>query len=481
MLHTAPDHHLREDDSFAVVWHTYVDSRKRPNTLPHKQAAKNYTFAGGSFVWVSILDRDLFSGNISNDLGSTIVLASSVAIDRVYYGIWTFPPIRFLYFNIAQSLAVFYGKNRWDYYLTEGFPLLLTTCLPFAIVGFYRALTSSRPLSPYYSPASLSVLKPIMNQLATTCLFVPFFLSLISHKEVRFIYPLLPCLHVLTAGPFASFFEDVLPFTHVSRFSVRYESVKRSLLAMILGLNVLIALLTTTSHQPGPISVLAYLRHQHIQLYLPQPPEASEVLIAQNSPSTMTVGFLMPCHSTPWRSHLIFPTIRAWALTCEPPVGLVSTERDHYVDEADQFYADPKGWMNSTLGPPPKRRRHFHPYFSSWTWVLGNGWLYNRAPPSASDPGLTAPVSLGVEDPSTVSTLAKTAETPFDGHVGAKFWPEYLVFFAQLEPTMRQIGKDSAYKECWRTFNSWAHDDWRRKGDVVVWCLQDSGLNIDHR
>ena len=50
-------------------------------------------------------------------------------------------------------------------------------------------------------------------------------------------------------------------------------------------------------------------------------------------------------------------------------------------------------------------------------------------------------------------------------------WPEYLVFFEQLEPLMTRALEGSQYRECTRLFNSHAHDDWRRKGDVVVWCL----------
>ena len=74
------------------------------------------------------------------DGARSVVLACSVLSDRLFYGIWTLPPVRFLYFNIAQLLAVFYGRNRPDYYLTEGLPLLLTTALPFAIVGLWSAL-----------------------------------------------------------------------------------------------------------------------------------------------------------------------------------------------------------------------------------------------------------------------------------------------------------------------------------------------------
>ena len=50
-------------------------------------------------------------------------------------------------------------------------------------------------------------------------------------------------------------------------------------------------------------------------------------------------------------------------------------------------------------------------------------------------------------------------------------WPQNLVFFAQLEGTMGEVLRGSRYRECWRGKNSWVHDDWRRKGDVVVWCL----------
>lgn len=54
---------------------------------------------------------------------------------------------------------------------------------------------------------------------------------------------------------------------------------------------------------------------------------------------------------------------------------------------------------------------------------------------------------------------------------GKREWPDYLVFFEQLESVMHTALQGSEYGECWRGFNSHWHDDWRRKGDVVVWCL----------
>ncbi|KAL8931716.1 MAG: hypothetical protein Q9216_007099, partial [Gyalolechia sp. 2 TL-2023] len=109
----------------------------------------------------------------------SIVLAISAITDRLYYQQWTFPPARFLYFNLARSLSVHYGRNDWHYYLSQGYPLLLTTFLPFALVGLYQSLAPQDP--PSTSQTLLAT--TIKRQLATTSLLVPFILSFISHKE----------------------------------------------------------------------------------------------------------------------------------------------------------------------------------------------------------------------------------------------------------------------------------------------------------
>ncbi|KAL8775756.1 MAG: hypothetical protein Q9194_003661, partial [Teloschistes cf. exilis] len=115
----------------------------------------------------------------AEELANSIVLAASAVVDRLYYQQWTFPPLRFLYFNLAQSLSVHYGRNDWHYYLSQGYPLLLTTFLPFALVGLYHSLSPPNPAS---TTATLLTTN-IKRQLATTSLLVPFILSFISHKE----------------------------------------------------------------------------------------------------------------------------------------------------------------------------------------------------------------------------------------------------------------------------------------------------------
>lgn len=363
------------------------------------------------------------------------MLLLSILIDRLYYEQWSFPPYRFLYFNIAQSLAVFYGRNDWHYYLTQGYPLLLTTFLPFGIFGIYESLFGPEA-PPQYSTISSST-SAIKYQLARTAVFVPFVLSLISHKEVRFIYPLLPVLHVLAAAPFTTFF---LPAVAPAIQRSSQVNTKRALLGLLVILNVVIAIVTTTSHQTAPLTVMTYLRNEHSKYYLGQPPPN----FLTPAPSTMTVGFLMPCHSTPWRSHLIHLSIKAWALTCEPPLTLNTSARSDYLDEADQFYADPKAFLAKNLGKAPSSMKQARSWFS---------WFGSRKP---------------VESGYGLGDMIET--DAWNGMVGRKEWPDYLVFFEQMEPTMKDILEGSTYRECWRGWNSWAHDDWRRKGDMLVWC-----------
>lgn len=116
------------------------------------------------------------------------------------------------------------------------------------------------------------------------------------------------------------------------------------------------------------------------------------------------------------------------------------TERANYTDEADQFYENPAVFLNSHLGRPPSRK----------------GLFGSKA----------AQQGLGL------GRLTKDDKGPWDGNTGKKFWPDYLVFFGALEGELRVHAKDSAYRECWRGWNSWAHDDWRRRGNVIVWCLR---------
>lgn len=273
-------------------------------------------------------------------------LTISIISDRLYFGFWTFPPYQWLHFNISQDLAIFYGQNRPDYYFTEGIPLLLTTYLPFGIIALVSATSLSRKFDTKTSNMRF--------QFAFTVLVTVCTLSLISHKEVRFIYPLLPILHVLIAPHISDFFDIAsIPAPAAGGLSNPARpklciphSLRRALLILLGVTNFFIGLYVSLVHQRGVIDVMSFLRADYERLHMSIKGE-----VLSNEKETFA-AFLMPCHSTPWRSHLVYPELHAWALTCEPPLHLPagSPERQNYRDEADRFFDDPAKFLSEEVG-----------------------------------------------------------------------------------------------------------------------------------
>lgn len=345
-----------------------------------------------------------------------LVLAITATSDRLYYGEWTLPAYQWLHFNLAQDLAVFYGRNDWHYYLSQGLPLLLTTYTPFALVGLWKATAANG----------------VRFVLATSVFTTIASLSLISHKEVRFIFPLLPILHVLTAPIISSFFYTTsVAITHpppsgAPKPTTIYHTRRKPLLALIFLLNLSAGLYTTLIHQRAATSVISFLRHDFEDLALDPRgvPLSSPLANKFETPGwgyksrpfdadQTFAAFLMPCHSTPWRARLFYPGLHAWALTCEPPLHLAagSPERAAYRDEADRFYDDPRGFLEREVN---------------------------------------------------------TRERP---------WPRYVVGFEGIGDVLREYYEETMkgffVREKWRARNSHWHDDERRRGDVVVWEFVD--------
>ncbi|KAB5570600.1 glycosyltransferase family 22 protein [Coniochaeta sp. 2T2.1] len=350
----------------------------------------------------------------------SVVLAASVVSDRLYFGFWTFPPYKWLYFNVSQSLAVFYGQMPWHYYLVQGIPLLTTTFLPFVLVGLYNAATAT--------PSSSILQSNTLKTLSFAVLTTVGTLSLVSHKEVRFIYPLLPVLHVLAAPSIASFFTTSAstttasgPSTHTAPNHPTTTLRHKFSLANILTLNLLLATYLSTFHQPATISVTAFLRHEferlHPTLLSLEPPSPSRSSSSSPPPlEELFALFLTPCHSTPWRSHLVYPSLRARALTCEPPLHTApgSAEREMYRDEADRFYDDGLRFLGEEVA-----------------WGKGEA-------------------------------------------------PRYIVGFEGVEGVVREFLDDERKAEggvklrkVWEGWNGLFNEDWRRRGKVVVW---DTGV-----
>ncbi|XP_043934886.1 GPI mannosyltransferase 3 [Protopterus annectens] len=223
------------------------------------------------------------------------ILGISLIIDRVFFGKWVLVQLNFLQFNVLQNLGTFYGSHAWHWYFTQGFPVILGTHLPFFIHGCF--LTPKR-----YHVLLIAIFWTILIH------------SLLSHKEFRFIYPVLPLCMVFCGHSLANL-----------------KKWKKAAAAFLLVSNLLLALYSGLIHQRGTLDVMKPIQ----ELCL------NESTLKETEPSVL---FLMPCHSTPFYSHTHCP-VKMRFLECPPDL----TGNKSYIDEADVFFMAPLNWLNREL------------------------------------------------------------------------------------------------------------------------------------
>ncbi|XP_011795963.1 PREDICTED: GPI mannosyltransferase 3 [Colobus angolensis palliatus] len=217
-------------------------------------------------------------------------LSLSLMIDRIFFGQWTLVQFNFLKFNVLQNLGTFYGSHPWHWYFSQGFPVILGTHLPFFIHGCYLAPKRHRIL-------------------LVTVLWTLLVYSMLSHKEFRFIYPVLPFCMVFCG----------YSLTHLKTW-------KKPALSFLFLSNLFLALYTGLVHQRGTLDVMS-----HIQK------------VCYNNPnkSSASIFMMMPCHATPYYSHVHCPLPMRF-LQCPPDL----TGKSQYLDEADVFYLNPLNWLH---------------------------------------------------------------------------------------------------------------------------------------
>ncbi|XP_006932574.1 GPI mannosyltransferase 3 isoform X2 [Felis catus] len=218
-----------------------------------------------------------------------ITLSLSLIIDRVFFGQWTLVQYNFLKFNVLQNLGTFYGSHPWHWYFSQGFPAVLGTHLPFFIHGCFLAPKRYRIL-------------------LVTILWTLLVYSMLSHKEFRFIYPVLPFCMVFCG------------------YSLNHlKTWKKPALSFLFLSNMLLAFYTGLVHQRGTLDVMTHIQE-----------------LCYNNPniSSASVFIMMPCHSTPYYSHVHYPLPMRF-LQCPPDL----TGKSQYLDEADIFYLNPLNWL----------------------------------------------------------------------------------------------------------------------------------------
>ncbi|KAH3901214.1 putative glycosylphosphatidylinositol-alpha 1,2 mannosyltransferase SCDLUD_002700 [Saccharomycodes ludwigii] len=308
----------------------------------------------------------------------SFALALNCLIDYYFYGHLTFPVFKFIKFNFTSSLSKFYGQAPWNFHIFQSVPIILGYNLPLFLYGMITPLYTGKDNRHIFKLIKFIILMNIIVY------------SMISHKEFRFIYPLQPFFQIIST--FALF-----------KLTARYKLNLNNNFFWILPTISTIAALFLCRVQEGGVMDVMYFFHSI-------------------KGDITSVGFIMPCHSTPWQSHLHKNNIQdLWYITCEPPLHLLEdTNSDklllEYMDESDYLYDNIQLFLYQNFPP-----------------------VYNK--------GLRSPGKQYLHE-----------------------WPEFLVIFQHLDDEfMKQYLEDSPYFEYTRFSNSFIHWDSRRSGDVVVY------------
>ncbi|KAJ2216209.1 glycosylphosphatidylinositol anchor biosynthesis [Coemansia sp. RSA 487] len=316
-----------------------------------------------------------------------IALPTMLAIDRFGYRQWVFPPYQFYRFNVQQGLATWFGESHVLYHFYASIPVLFTSMLPFVLHGIYVA----------YKGRSVST-EPALLAAVVLVLF-----SLVSHMEYRFVYPLLP-IGFMYAGISIDALSGHLPKS-LTMDSAKHEKKStrkskwlsaRAVLIYLFVTNIPGILYVDLVHQRGVVDVFKYLRRN----------------ASDSERSVNDIGFLMPCHSTPFYSHL-HRDIPMWFLSCEPPLEK-STMDSHYW-EANDFEQNPKDFVRDIFS------NNHHPEGTERT---------------------------------------------------KRERPSHLVLYGHMADRIRSELNDLGYTEAARFFNTHFSPDSRRSGDVVVFRKQ---------
>ncbi|ORX74035.1 hypothetical protein DL89DRAFT_264024 [Linderina pennispora] len=308
-----------------------------------------------------------------------VAIIAMVGIDRMGYGKWVFPPYSFYRFNVQEDLATWFGNSSPFYHLVVSFPTMFTSMLPLIIHGVWVAhQTQTASMEP-----------------ALVAIMASFAFSLVGHMEYRFLYPLLP-IGFMYAAVSLQTLSGIAPSPKTSRLP---RLTVNQLVVFLVATNLPAMLYLNLVHQRGVVDVMAYLRNA----------------------DAASIGFIMPCHSTPFYSHLHKNT-PMWFLSCEPPLKRAHLG-SHYC-EADDFEQDPAQFLQRVLVDPEDLK--------------------------------TESLHLGNLHPAPGSARPK---------------PSHLVFYDVMLPRIHTYLTESGYSECARFFNTHFSGDSRRAGDVLVYCI----------
>ncbi|XP_014616756.1 PREDICTED: GPI mannosyltransferase 3 [Polistes canadensis] len=230
-----------------------------------------------------------------------IYLLGSAILDSYCYKSLTVSWWEFFRLNVLQSISDMYGKEHTLWYIFSALPVLLGLhCVTF--LGMLPQIIK-RPKQFHREAVMLVVIGWTLGVY-----------SLLSHKEFRFLLPLLPMFIYISTS-------CTIHVKVISR-----ELLRKIFLYILTITNLIPGLYFSLIHQRGTLDIMNILQND----------------LTNENCTSVNILFLTPCHATPLYSHLHIDVPTRF-LTCEPNF----TNSNDYVDEADQFFENPMLWIRN--------------------------------------------------------------------------------------------------------------------------------------
>ncbi|CAH8628153.1 unnamed protein product [Heterobilharzia americana] len=223
----------------------------------------------------------------------------SCVLDRWTFNKWTINQWNFIKFNILSGGSGVYGVLPWHWIKYPN--------------------TSQSQL--FRDPCGICLLVTLWTIMCY---------SFLSHKEFRFLFPIIP-LAMYFCGVVSAWF---IRYRFGLKF-LRSQYYRRHwLIWFIILTQIPVALYTCLIHQRGGLDAIRFIDQA--------------MSLKQLKNERTTVLCLTPCHTVPSVGYL-HRNISFKQLSCDPDLTQLIPNNYQYIDEADLFYENPKLWLENYL------------------------------------------------------------------------------------------------------------------------------------
>ncbi|XP_054707601.1 GPI mannosyltransferase 3-like [Uloborus diversus] len=247
------------------------------------------------YCWHAIRANDIVFIIKNTALKVFLLLSLLIAVDYYYYGEFVVSHYNFFLFNWKNDIGAFYGEHHFLWYMVSGLPSILGV---------------------HFIPFFLGLFVKKIRHFYLIILWFLVFLSLPSHKEFRF---LLPIMHLSLMCSSVVMNEIAIGRMFVFGHKLN-EKLNAAMMIAIILINVPLSIYVSLFHQRGTIDAVSQL--------------------SSTATDNSSILFLMPCHSTPYYSYM-HKDIPMRFLLCEPNFS----NDVNYIEEAEEFFQDAPSWL----------------------------------------------------------------------------------------------------------------------------------------